>query len=404
MALLGFLADRVAADHADVTDAERQVLVACLFEDAKRVWHMIDQAVTLGRDAADLGDAAAMAFRQGDLEAVHVALALLENDPGKEGSDEFRRDLGIAVREARAETAMLQGRPDEAIHHWSAGAACYGEPKSEQDLIEVAKFRSLAVHRLMQFSEVFGGDGSWLPGAVDLCYANMREAENPWDAAACRMQLGGAQLTAGKLKSGTDAQQLFMDAEYTFRIATWEFDKDLFPEDWAEARNAQGLACAHLAFESIEDDAHTPGRTGGYWSLAEGYYVEALQMQADIELRLPWAKTSVNLGFLLLHRARVETGERAAECLDNAVIFCERGQEIMTREAHPSDWVGTQRIIIEALIARGDLGSSETEPYYPRALKELNEALDFLETVDWPVVVEEVERLRAMLEDSGFSG
>ena len=203
-------------------------------------------------------------------------------------------DVRRAVRAVRGEAALVRGHATQAAAHFVAAADYMnreeGGPESSN---ETMVFRSRAVARLVRHADTFGGDGAWIGDATKLCYANIKILNTDlWNKGARQMDLGNARLSAGRLKTGKEALDLFAAAKEAFRIASQRFGRDSFPVDWATARNGMGLAMAHSCFwyEAMTGEPGFPGR----WTFAADRYAAAMEVQREAGETLQWAETRIN--------------------------------------------------------------------------------------------------------------
>ena len=246
-------------------------------------------------------------------------------------------------------------------------------------------------------ADTFGGDGGWIDGAMELCGANIRHRDtHVWNQGARQMDAGSAQLSAGRLKAAAEALDLFMGAEYSFRIASWHFDKGGFPRDWAAAQNARGLAKAHFCFRYEEATGRPPPE--GSWTGAEDCYRTAMDVHVDAS-PVQWAKTRINLGYLMVHRGRAEGGEAGEMWLRHAVDDCRGAQEALRADVERDVWVDAQQIIAEALLElAGIVQQEDAEAHLFQAMVELTTAKDLLAGEELPFAEAGVDRLMARLE------
>ena len=255
-ALLEAVAAQVLAEHPDDSLVRCQMYMGGRLEDIASVQAAIERLSTFDQVDATLLASTNGAMRAGDLDAMQVALGLIEDSIVR--GQKADTDVLVAGRVARAETALLQGDPVVAARQFATAATYLEQGGSEPNREDEATLtRSRMVGRLMEYADFYGGDGGWIDDAMELCYANIRHGDtHAWNRGARQMDAGHAQLTAGKLMETPEALNLFLQAEYAFRIASSHFGKETFPGDWAEAENARGLAFAHCCFRDPTGGAH----------------------------------------------------------------------------------------------------------------------------------------------------
>ena len=257
-------------------------------------------------------------------------------------------------------------------------------------------FRSHAVARLVRHADTFGGDGAWIGDATKLCYANIRIPNNDlWNNGARQMDLGNAQLSAGRLKTGKEARDLFKAAKDAFGIAAGHFGRDRFPVDWAATRNGMGLAMAQSCFwhEEMTGEPARPGR----WIFAAECYAAAMEVQREAGETLQWAETRINWGYLLLRRGRAEGGRSGQEFLGRAVDLCRGAQRAISPDA-AGVWVNAQLTLAETLLELAKIDQPQAENHLAQAAVELRLAQDFLSFEDLPLMVARSKRLKAGLQ------
>ncbi|MDE0056337.1 MAG: hypothetical protein OXP28_11335 [Gammaproteobacteria bacterium] len=74
-----------------------------------------------------------------------------------------------------------------------------------------------------------------------------------------------------------------------------------------------------------------------------------MEIRADAS-PVQWAKTRLNLGYLLGHRGRTEGGEAGEKWLSQAVEDCRGAQVALRADVETDVWVEAQQIIAEALL------------------------------------------------------
>ena len=393
-ALARFAAEAVVAALPDAALEEHEVLMDTKLADALLVEEALDDLAELEPELAEAVRSAAAALRAARFYDVEATLAEAERS---------RADTGIRekVRNARAETALLRDDAAAAAEHYVAGAKYLEAEEDGSESREATMlFRSRAVGRLIRHADTFGGDGGWIDGAMELCNANIRYRDtHVWNQGARQMDAGAAQLSAGRVKAAPEALDLFLGAEYSFRIASWHFDKGRFPGDWAAAQSARGLAQAHFCFRYEEARGKPPPE--GSWSGAEDCYRSAMDVQLD-GWPVRWAKTRINLGYLLVHRGRAEGAETGERWLRQAVEDCRGAQQALRADVETDVWVDAQQIIAEALLELAELARPEDATnHLLQATLELTTAKDVLAgEPDGELTFEKagVDRLMARLE------
>lgn len=341
-------------------------------DEALLVREAIDELTRLDAGTRAEVDAAAGAFREARFNDADSALAEAE-DSSADAATRAR------IRSVRAEAALVQGdAATAAAYYATAGDILVATEDGPESRGETVLFRSRAVGHLIRHADMFGGDGGWISDAMELCSANIRHRDtHVWNLGARQMDAGSAQLSAGRLKAAPEALDLFLGAEYSFRIATWHFEKDRFPEDWAAAQNARGLAHAHFCFRYEEAMGKPPPE--GSWTAAEGCYRSAMDVQLEVWQPLQWAKTRINLGYLLVHRGRAEGGEAGERRLRQAIEDLRGAQEALRTDVETDIWVDVQQILSEALAELAELARPEDATnYLLQAAAELTTAKDAL--------------------------
>ena len=387
-------AESVVAMVSGATLEEHEALMDARLEEALLVRDAIDELTGLDARIRDEVATAASAFREARFNDADSALAGAE-DSCAEAATRAR------IRSVRAEAALAWGDAAAAAAHYVAAAdilaaAEHGLESREETML----FRSRAVGRLIRHADIFGGDGSWIGDAMDLCTANIRYRDtHVWNRGARQMDAGSAQLSAGRLKPAPEALDLFLGAEYSLRIASWHFDKGGFPADWAAAQNARGLAQAHFCFRYEEAMGKLPPE--GSWTGAEDCYRSAMDVQVDAR-PVQWARTRINLGYLLVHRGRAEGGEAGEKWLCQAVEHCRGAQEALRPDVETDVWVDAQQIIAEALLELAEAACPEDATnHLLQAMAELTTAKDLLageSGEELPFEKAGVDRLMARLE------
>lgn len=393
-ALVRFAAESVVAMVAGATLEEHEALMDARLQEALLVQDAINEVAELDPGTrAEVGTAAS-AFREARFSDADSALALAEDS----SADTATR---ARIRSVRAEAALVRGDAATAAAHYVVAAdVLVATEQMSGSREETMLFRSRAVGHLIRHADIFGGDGGWIDDAMELCYANIRHRDtNVWNQGARQMDAGSAQLSAGRLKAAAEALDLFLGAEYSFRIASWHFDKGRFPSDWAAAQNARGLAQAHFCFRYEEAMGNPPPE--GSWTGAEDCYRSAMDVQLDV-WRVQWAKTRINLGYLLVHRGRAEGGEAGERWLRQAVEDCRGAQQALRAEVETDVWVDAQQILAEALLELAELARPEdVTDHLLQAMVELTTAKDVLAgEPDGELTFEKagVDRLMARLE------
>ncbi|MXY56212.1 MAG: hypothetical protein F4029_17475 [Gammaproteobacteria bacterium] len=290
-----FAAETVAAEVPVATLEEHEALMEARLQDALLAQEAAEDLGMTDTAIRAQAEAAASALREGRFNDADSALSVAEHS-GVGNATQAR------VRSVRAEAALVRSDVVGAAEHYIAAAgslrALETDPESQE---ETMLFRSRAVARLIRHADTFGGDGGWIDGAMELCNANIRyQKTHVWNQGARQMDAGSAQLSAGRLKAEREALDLFLGAEHSFRIASWHFDEGGFPRDWAAAQNGRGLAQAHFCFRYKEATGKPPPEES--WAAAEDCYRAAMDVHMDAR-PMQWAKTRINLGYLLLHRA-----------------------------------------------------------------------------------------------------
>lgn len=390
--LARFAAEKVVAALPDATLEEHEVLTNARLEDALLVEDALDDLAGSEPGLAEAMRGAADALRDARFDDVDAMLAEVERTHTAKG-------MRVKVRTARAEAALVRGDVLAAAGHYIAGAGYLdADEKGPESGDEIMLFRSRAVGRLLRHADLFGGDGEWFDGAMELCGANIRYRDtHVWNQGARQMDAGATQLSAGRLKDAPEALDLFLGAEYSFRIASWHFDKGGFPRDWAAAQNARGLAQAHFCFRYEKGMGERPPE--GCWTGPEDCYRAAMDVYVDA-WPVQWAKTRINLGYLLLHRGRTEGGETGEKWLRQAVEDCRGAQEALRADVETDVWVDAQQILAEALLELAEMVPPEDAMnHLLQAKVELTTAKDVLAAAEeLPFEKAGVDRLMARLE------
>ncbi len=390
-AMARFAAESVAAMVSGATPEEHEALMDARLAEALLVRDAIDELAGLDARVRDEVATAASAFREARFNDADSALAAAE-DPCAKAASRAR------IRSARAEAALVRGDAAAAAAHYVAAAdilaAAEHGPESRE---ETMLFRSRAVGRLIRHADMFGGDGDWIGDAMELCGANIRCRDtHVWNQGARQMDAGSAQLSAGRLKPAPEALDLFLGAEYSFRIASWHFDKGGFPADWAAAQNARGLAKAHFCFRHEEAMGKLPPE--GSWTGAEDCYRSAMDVQVDAR-PVQWARTRINLGYLLVYRGRAERGDAGERWLRLAAEHCRGAQEALRPDVETDVWVDAQQIIAEALLELAEaVRPEDATNHLLQAMVELTTARDVLAGEELPFEKAGVDRLMERLE------
>ena len=389
-ALVRFAADKIVAGLPDAAFAEHEVFLRAKLEEARLVAEALDRLAKLDSAMERTTEAAAGALRESRFEDLEMTLADAESSTAD-------ADVRRSVRAVRGEAALVRGHATQAAAHFVAAADYM---KREEDGPgsgnETMVFRSRAVARLVRHADTFGGDGAWIGDAMKLCYANIRIRNTDlWNGGARQMDAGNAQLSAGRLKKGKEALDLFAAANHAFCIASGHFGSDGFPVDWAAAQNGRGLAMAHSCFwyEEVTGEPERPGR----WTFAAGCYAAAMEVQREAGETSQWAETRINWGYLLLRRGRAEGGRSGQEFLGRAVDLCRGAQRAINPDA-AGVWVNAQLTLAETLLALAKIDRPEAENHLSLAAVELRLAQDFL-SHDLPLMVARTKRLMARLQE-----
>ena len=391
-ALLRFVAEQVVAALPDATREEHEALMDVKLVDALLVEEALDDLARVEPDLAEALRGAVDALRGVRFDDVETILTEVERS-------HTDTEMRVRVRTARAEMALVQGDAVAAAGHYIAGAGHLDtDEEGPEGSDETMLFRSRAVGRLIRYADLFGGDGEWIDGAMELCDANIRHRDtHVWNEGARQMDAGSAQLSAGRLKAAPEALDLFLGAEYSFRIASWRFDNGGFPRDWAAAQNARGLAQAHFCFRYEEGTGKRPPE--GCWTVPEDCYRAAMAVHVDA-WPVQWAKTRINLGYLLLHRGQTEGGKAGEKWLRQAVDDCRGAQEALRADVQTDVWVDAQLILVEALLELAEIAVPENATkHLLQARVELTTAKDVLAAAErLPFENARVERLMARVE------
>lgn len=387
-ALVRFAAEKVVADRPDAALAEHEWFMDAKLDQARLVRDGLERLAALNSSLEGLAEAAASALRRGRFEEVDTVLARAEESH----EDTEVRVFALSVR---AETAFVTGDASAAAAHFVA-AADYLVATDTSAEEEVMLFRRDAVRRLIRHADTFGGDGGWIDAAMELCNANIQDCDtHAGNQGARQMDAGNAQLSAGRLKDAPESLDLFLAAEYAFRIASWRFREGGFPGDWAAAQNGRGLAEAHFCFRFEEAMGQAPPE--GSWAGAEESYRSALEVQGEAGLSVQWAKTRINLGYLLLRRGCSVGGETGLEFLRRSIEECREVQRALRPEVETDVWVDAQQIVAEAMLECAEIDPDEAMDHLSQAMIELTTAKDHLAGEDLPLRVASVDRLMARL-------
>ena len=390
--LARFAAAAVVAEAPNASLEEHEALLDARLEDALAVQDaagelaVVFPAIERQAEAAEraLGDAR---FDDGD------AQLRLAEESGVDATTRAR------IRSVRAEAALVRGDAAAAAEHYGA-AASHLESVAEngsEDRERAMLLRSGAVGRLIRHADTFGGDGAWIGGAMELCNANIRHRDtHPWNRGARQMDAGSAQISAGRLTAAPEALDLFLAAEYAYRMAGEHFDRDRLPTDWAAAQNGRGLAKTHFCLRYEEATGERPPE--GSWVEAENRYRSAMEVQRDVGA-VQWAKTRINLGYLLVHRGRTEGGEGGREWLRRAVDECRGAQEALRADVETDLWVDAQQIMAQALLEAAEIAPpDDAMKHLLQAMVVLTTAKDVLAGDELTFAEAGVDRLMARLE------
>ena len=394
-ALARFAVESVVASMPAATFEEHEVFVDEKMQEALRAEDAMDWLAALDRVAEGPAKAAADALRRAQFDDADAALAELEDS--RAAADPANTRICLSAREARAKAALVRGDAVAAAEHFVCAARHVPEEREEPyDHEDAMMFRSRAVGELILHAETFGGDGGWIDDAMKLCGQNIRYRHtHVWNQGAHQMDAGAAQLTAGRLKGTAEALDLFLRAEYAFRIASWHFDKGGFPVDWAAATNAQGIAQAQFAYRYPETGKPC---TSGMWAAPEDCYRAAMEVREAAGQSLQWAKTRINFGYLLLNRGRAEEGADGREFLHKAVEECLGAQEALRPELEPEVWADAQLIAIEAMLDHAEIDTDDAMTHISRARIELTKARNFMANERLPLMMARADRLIARLQ------
>ena len=389
-ALARFAVEKIVADLPDAAFEEHEVFASAKLEEARLVEEALDRLAALDGDMEEAVKAALGALREARFDDVDAALAEAEDRSAVV-------DARVWARSARAEAALVPGNATAAVSHYATAAGYLAaEQNDSEGRDEATPFRSRAVGRLIRHADTFGGDGGWIGAAMEMCHANIGPRDmHQWNRGARQMDAGSAQLSAGRLKEASEALNLFLAAEYAFRIASWHFDRDRFPVDWAAAQNARGLAQANCCFRYEEATGETPPE--GSWLGAEGSYRSAMEVQQEAGELVQWAKTGINLGYLLVHRGRAEGGEAGREFLRQAIEGCRAAQSGLRPEMEADVWADAQQILAGAILDLAEIDPDDAKKHLLQATAELTTAQAFLAGQELPLRMASVDRLMARL-------
>ena len=389
-ALVRFAAEQTVAARPDATFEEHEVFLHAKLQEAQLVEDGLAELAAFDSALEDLAETATTALQSARFDDLNEALA----EVARTHREPATRVVALCVR---ADAAFVEGDAARAATHYVAAANDVDSQDKLEGREEAIMFRSRAVGRLIRHADTFGGDGGWIGDAMELCGANIRRQDTHlWNQGARQMDSGAAQMSAGKLKGGYEALDFFMGAEYAFRIASWRFDKDGFPEDWAAAQNARGLAQAQYCFRYPE--ATGEAVRGGGWISAEACYASAMEAQRNAGLTVPWAKTGINLAWLLVHRSRAARGEAGRKFLQQALDNCREAQLALRPEAEAEVWIDAQLIIVEALLDHADIDPDDAQTRLLQAMTEVTTAQDFLVGEDLPLQEARAGRLMKRLQ------
>ena len=390
-ALVRFVAEKVVADRPDAALAEHEWFMDAKLDQARLVRDGLERLAALKSSLGGSAETAKRALLRGRFEEVDTVLAQVEESH----EDTEVRVFALSVR---AEAAFVTGDASAAAGHFVAAADyLVATDTSAEDQEEVMLFRRDAVGRLIRHADTFGGDGGWIDAAMELCNANIRDRDtHVRNQGARQMDAGSAQLSAGRLKDAAESLDLFLAAEYAFRIASWRFREGGFPVDWAVAQNARGLAEAHFCFRFEEAMRQAPPE--GSWAGAEESYRSALEVQGEEGLSVQWAKTRINLGYLLLRRGCSVGGEAGLEFLCQSVEECREAQRALRPEVESDMWVDAQQIVAKAMLECAEIDPDDAMDHLSQAMIELTIAKDHLAGENLPLRVASVDRLMARLQ------
>lgn len=385
-----FAAEKIVADLPDAAFEEHRVLMGTKLRAVQIAQSAIEYVATLDPAMEGLVEAAIDALRQVRFDDIEVTLADAENSHADS-------EVRLWVRSARGQVALVRGDTTEAAAHFVVAADYLEHEGADHESREQAMlFRSRAVGRLIQEADIFGGDGEWIDDAMKLCNENTKNRDtHPWNQGARQIDAGSAQRSAGRLKNGKEALDLFLAAAEAFRIASQRFGKNLFPVDWAAAQNNRGLAMADYCFRCKAITSQVAAADA--WVLAEECYLSAMEVQLDAVESVPWAKTGINCAYLLVHRGRAERGESGQEFLQRAVERCRDAQQALLGETEADTWIDAQLILAEALLDLADVDQHNAQRHLSQAEVELTTAQDFLAGKDLPLRVVRLEQLMIRL-------
>lgn len=389
-ALARFAAERIVVDRPDAGFGEQAVLMRAKLKEAERLKKTLDRLPKFDSAVSQAAEGAADALREARLDDVEAALADAENAT-------TNAVVRVSARCARGEAALVRGDATQAAAHFVAAADYLAvEEESPEIAAEATLFRCRVVAGLIQHADTFGGDGGWIGDAMELCLTSIRaRGASPWDQGARRMDLGAAQLSAGRLKDGTEALDLFIAAECAFRIAARVFGRDWFPTDWAAAQNARGVAKANYCLR--HEEATGRAVPAGDWTLAEECYASAMEVRKEAGESVQWAKTCINCGYLLLRRGGAEGGDPGQQHLRRSVDLCRGAQQALRPDVEMDIWVDAQHILVEALLELAEIDRNDAENHLAQAMTEMRVAQDVSSGEDIPPSVADRDRLLARL-------
>lgn len=123
-----------------------------------------------------------------------------------------------------------------------------------------------------------------------------------------------------------------------------------------------------------------------------------MDVQREAGLTVPWAKTGINLAWLLVHRARESEGEAGREFLQRALDNCREAQLALRPEVDGEVWIDAQLIIVEALLDYADIEADDARTRLVQDMAELTTAQDFLTGEDLPLQDARAARLTERLQ------
>ena len=391
-ALARFAAEMIVVDRPDAGFGVQVLLMRAKLKEAGRLKRALYRLPRLDSAMSQAAEGAADALREARLDDVESALADAEN-----ANTDFV--VRVSARCARGEAALVRGDATQAAAHIAAAADYFAvEEKSPEIAEEATLFRCRAVGRLIEHADTFGGDGGWIGDAMELCRASIRACgASQWDQGARRMDMGAAQLSAGRLKDGTEALDLFIAAERDFGIAARVFGRDRFPKDWAAAQNARGAAKANYCRR--HEEATGRAAPAAAWTLAEECYASAMEVRKEAGESVRWAKTCINCGHLLLHRG-VAAGGDPGQHLRRSVDLCRGAQQALRPDVEMDIRVDAQHIVVEAFLELAEIDRNDAENHLAQAMTEMRAAQEVSSGEDIPPSVADRDRLLARLPSS----